>query len=138
MKESKRGRGGLRKGAGRKPKVAKTDWNAVGQAYFSGREHPHEVCVRFGVTFGDLLAYAAARGWVWPAPDGHPDDMGELGSALAVAMFGVAGGVRQRARSFVAAMAKLNAHVPDIAAALHVSESDLRAEFPKELAGARG
>ena len=96
MKESKKGRGGVRKGAGRKPKVAKVDWNVVGRAYFSGRESAPEICGRFNVTFGDLLAYAAARGWIWPSPDGHPDDMGELGSALAVAMFGVGGGVQAK------------------------------------------
>lgn len=135
MEKSKKGRGGARKGAGRKRKVARADWNAVARSYFVGRKHAHEICADHGVSLGDLLAYAAARGWIWPSPDGHPDDMGELGSALAVAMFGV-DGIQRRARLFIAAMLKLEAPICDIAAALHVSEKELRAEFSKELAEA--
>lgn len=135
MTQSKgKGRGGARKGAGRKRKSAKVDWNAVGRAYFVGREHAHDICAKFNVTHGDLLAYAAARGWIWPSPDGHADDFGELGSALAVAMFDVNGGVQQRARCFVRAMVALGADLGDIADALHITREALRAEFSRELA----
>lgn len=135
MTQSKgKGRGGARKGAGRKRKSATTDWNEIGRAYFVGREHAHVICAKFNVSHADLLAYAAARGWIWPSPDGHPDDFGELGSALAVAMFDVNGGVQERARCFVRAMVALGAGVRDIADALHVTGDALRTEFAKELA----
>jgi hypothetical protein len=45
--------------------------------------------------------------------------------------------VANRTQRFVGAMVKLEVRVSEIADVLHVSEDSLRAEFPKELAGAR-
>jgi hypothetical protein len=127
------GRGGVRKGSGRRPAAAKVDWEALGRAYFSGKDTIEDICASFGVGYGDLLSYATSRSWVRPSPPPHPSDLGELGSALALAMFSV-DGVTNRARRFVAAMAILDAYPPDIAEALHISEEALKAEFKKELA----
>jgi hypothetical protein len=129
------GRGGVRRGAGRRPDVAKVDWDAVGRAYFSGTATVDDICASFGLGYGDLLAYAANRKWCRPSPKPHPDDIGELGSALAFAMFSVK--TANRIRCFVAAMAKLETNVSEIADVLQVSTSALRAEFPKELADVR-
>ena len=126
------GRGGARKGAGRKPSAAKVDWNEVGRAYFSGSKSVGEICESFGVDFGDLLAYGAANHWVRPSTKPHPDEIGDMGSALALQMFSI-DGVNKRARCFVAAMVRLEARPQDIAEVLGVSEDSLRAEFPREL-----
>jgi hypothetical protein len=127
------GRGGARKGSGRQPNAAKVDWEAVGRAYFSGTKTVDDICAQFGVKYGDLLAYAASRKWCRPSPRRHPDDIGELGSALAFTMFSVS--PANRTRCFVAAMAKLGAETSEIADVLQASELDLRAEFAKELRG---
>jgi hypothetical protein len=129
------GRGGVRKGAGRQPNAAKIDWDAVGRAYFSGAATVDNICASFGLGYGDLLAYAASRKWCRPSPKAHPDDIGELSSALAFAMFSVK--PANRIRCFVAAMAKLETDMSEIADVLQVSKSELRADFAKELADVR-
>jgi hypothetical protein len=129
------GRGGARKGAGRRPDVAGVDWDAVARAYFTGSQTLDDICTEFGVSYGDLLAYGANNHWLQRRPTiSRPDDVGDLASALAGAMFSI-DGAGNRARCFVAAMVKLEATVSDIADVLRVSQSSLRADFAKELAG---
>jgi hypothetical protein len=154
MKSNNQKRGGKRPGAGRprgsvgpdearngssgrRPNAAEADWEAVGRAYFTGTDTIEDICSSFGLTYGDLLAHAAGRHWIRPSPKPHPDDIGELASALALAMFSV-DGVSNRARCFVAAMVKLEATVADIADVLRVSKSSLQADFARELDGVRG
>jgi hypothetical protein len=131
------GRGGVRKGAGRRPDVAKVDWDAIARAYFAGSDTVEEICQSFGVGYGDLLAYAAHNQWVTPRPAGqHLEDLGDMASALAWALLDQRDEtVANRTRRFVGAMVKLEVRVGDIADVLRVSEKSLRSEFPKELAG---
>lgn len=135
------GRGGARKGAGRRPDVAKVDWDAVARDYFagSGAITVEEICEKFGVDYGDLLAYAAHNHWVTPRPAGrHLEDLGDMASALAFALTDQRSEtVSNRSRRFVKAMVSLEVRVGHIADILHVSAESLRAEFPKELAGVR-
>jgi hypothetical protein len=60
------GRGGVRTGSGRKSKAAKADWDTIAREYFAGRGTIDDICERFGVSHGDLLAYAASNNWVTP------------------------------------------------------------------------
>jgi hypothetical protein len=136
------GRGGVRTGAGRKSKAAKADWDAIARVYFAGTDDSIEkICRTFGVSYGDLLAYAAANQWVPPRATGrrNPDDLGDMASALAWALIDEREeSTAHRTRRFVGAMVKLEATAEHIADVLHVSENALRAEFPKDLAGVRG
>jgi hypothetical protein len=66
----------------------------------------------------------------------HPDDLGSLASALAIAMWAV-DHTASRARRFVAAMVALGEHEIEIAQALNIPVEALRREFGKELAAAR-
>jgi hypothetical protein len=128
------GRGGVRKGSGRRPDVAKVDWEALGRAYFSGKDTIEDICASFGVGYGDLLAYAAGHHWLLrPSPHRHPEDPGDLGSALALEMYSV--DVNSRGPRFVAAMVMLGAREVDIAAPLNIPVEQLRAQFAKELRG---
>jgi hypothetical protein len=133
------GRGGHRRGAGRKPRAAAVDWNAIARAYFAGRGTVDDICEKFGVSYGDLLTYAAANHWVTPRPFGrHLEDLGDMASALAWALLDERDEtIAHRSRRFVGAMVALEVPARDIAAVLHVSEASLRSEFPKELAEAR-
>jgi hypothetical protein len=73
------GRGGVRPGSGRKSKAAKADWDAIARAYFRGSETIEDICEKFGVSYGDLLSYAAANHWVTPRPVGqHLEDLGDM------------------------------------------------------------
>src|SRR3954447_1577345 len=127
------GRGGVRQGAGRRPRVSTVDWDAVGRAYFTGNQTLDEICASFGVTYGDLLAFGAQNHRLQRRPTRpHPDDVGDLASALALEMFSV-GKVADRARRFVAAMAALGARDTDIAEVLQIGLQALKAEFGKEL-----
>ena len=90
------------------------------------------------MSYGDLLAYGAQNHWLQRRPTiSHPDDVGDLASALAHEMFSVEG-VANRAPRFVAAMVSLGARESDIADALRIGLPRLRTEFAKELAGVRG
>jgi hypothetical protein len=127
------GRGGVRPGAGRRPRVSTVDWDAVGRAYFTGRQSLDEICASFGVSHGDLLAYGAQNHWLPRRPiKPHPDDVGDLASALATEMFSVEG-VANRAPRFVAAMVALGARETDIAEVLQIGLPALKAEFGREL-----
>jgi hypothetical protein len=127
------GKGGARPGAGRRPRVATIDWDAVGRAYFAGHQSLDEICNSFGVTYGDLLAYGAQNYWLQRRPRRpHPDELGDLSSALALQMFSVER-VADRAPRFVAAMVALGARDIDIAEILQVGLSQLKSEFGKEL-----
>lgn len=128
------GRGGVRKGAGRLPDVAKIDWDAVGRAYFTGTESLEEILSKFGVRYGDLLAYGANNHWMQRRPTRpHPDDLGSLASALAMAAYSVEH-TPNRTRRFVAAMVALDEDDINIADALNLDVEVLRREFKKELA----
>lgn len=133
------GRGGARTGSGRKSKATKADWDNIAREYFAGRGTVDDICERFGVSHGDLLAYAASNNWVTPRPFGrHLEDLGDMASALAWALLDEREeAVANRSRRFVRAMVSLDVRVGDIADVLHVSPASLRSEFPKELAGAR-
>lgn len=133
------GRGGARRGAGRKSNAAKADWDEIARAYFAGRGTVDDICLKFGVGMGDLLAYAAKNQWVTPRPIGrHQEDLGDMASALAWALLDEREElIAHRTKRFVRAMVQLEVPVNDIADVLHVSERALRAEFPKELAGVR-
>jgi hypothetical protein len=91
---------------------------------------------RFGLRYGDLLAYAASNHWVRGPVKRHAEDLGDLASALALQMFG-SSPLRDRSKRFVAAMVALGAQLSDIADPLQVSEDDLKREFARELAGTR-
>ena len=131
------GRGGVRQGAGRRPRVSTVDWDAVGRAYFTGTETLDEICAKFEVTYGDLLAYGANNHWLHHRPTKlHPDDVGDLASALAHEMFSLK--VADRAPRFVKAMVALGARETDIAEVLQISVTSLRDEFAKQLSGSRG
>lgn len=133
------GRGGVRNGAGSRPDVAKVDWDAIARAYFAGTDPIEKICETFGVSYGDLLAYAAHNHWVTPRPVGqHFEDLGDMASALAWALLDETNElIAHRTRRFVGAMVKLEVRAGDIADVLHVSEEALRSEFPKELVGVR-
>jgi hypothetical protein len=81
-----------------------------------------------GRIWGDPWRFA--RLWS-PKPLQHPDDLGDLASALAHEMFSV--DLMDRPRRFVGAMAALGAREIDIAEVLHISLRDLKTEFAKEL-----
>jgi hypothetical protein len=136
------GRGGVRTGAGRKSRAVKADWDAIARVYFAGADGDlTEICRTFGVSYRDLLAYAAANHWVPPRAGGrrNPEDLGDMASALAWALIDERDeSIAHRTRRFVGAMVKLEVSAEHIADVLHVSEKALRAEFPKELAGVRG
>ena len=127
------GRGGIRKGSGRRPAAAKVDWEALGRAYFSGKDTVEDICASFGVGYGDLLSYAVNNHWVHPSSKRHPEDPGDLGSALALEMYSV--DVNNRGPRFVAAMVMLGAREVDIAEPLNIPVEQLRAQFAKELRG---
>jgi hypothetical protein len=128
------GRGGTRPGAGRPPKPV--NWDAVGRAYYTGTANLDDVCAEHGVTYGDLLAYGANNNWLQRRPTkAHPDDLGGLASALALAMWSVEL-KPDRASRFVAAMTILGERDIDIAEALNISVEQLKREFRKELATA--
>jgi hypothetical protein len=132
------GRGGVRPNAGRRPKISTIDWNAIGLAYYTGTQSLDDVCASFGVTYGDLLAYGAQNHWLTRRPTrAHPDDLGDLASALAMEMFSI-DGVANRASRFVAAMTALGAKEQEIAEVLHIGVPALKAEFAKELAAKLG
>jgi hypothetical protein len=127
------GRGGVRQGAGRRPRISTVDWDAVGRAYFTGNQSLEEICGSYGVSHGDLLAYGAQNHWLARRPrSSHPDDVGDLASALALEMFSVEG-VANRAPRFVAAMVALGARETDIAEVLQIGLAALKSEFSKEL-----
>jgi hypothetical protein len=128
------GRGGSRQGAGRRPRVATIDWDAVARAYHTGSESLDDILASFDLSHGDLLAYAASHHWLQRRPRGqqHPDDLGDLASALAHEMFSVEG-VANRAPRFVAAMVALGARDIDIAEALQIGLPALKVEFSREL-----
>ena len=130
------GRGGVRSGAGRAPKVAKVDWDAIGLAYFTTNKPIEDICAEHGLAYGDLLAYSISNHWVARPVKRPAHDLGDLSSALAMELWGQCR-VGDRARRFVAAMVALNARLDDIAAPLQISVGDLKKEFSKELAGAR-
>jgi hypothetical protein len=131
------GRGGARKGAGRRSAAASVDWDELGRAYFTGTQSLDGILARFGVSYGDLLAHGAASHWMQRRPTrAHPDDLGSLASALAIAMWEV-DHTAGRARRFVAAMVALGEHEIEIAQALNIPVEVLRREFGKELAAAR-
>src|SRR2546429_9274453 len=97
-KSNNQKRGGKRPGAGRPrgsvgpDEARKIDWDAIGRAYFTGSQKLDDICAEFGVTYGDLLAYGAQNHWLQRRPTiSHPDDVGDLASALAEAMFSVDG-----------------------------------------------
>ncbi len=104
-----------------------------------GSDPIEEICETFGVSYGELLAYAAHNHWVKPRPAGrHLEDLGDMASALAWALLDRRDeAVANRTRRFVGAMVKLEVGVSEIAEVLHVSEKSLRDEFPKELADVR-
>ncbi|MBR1151931.1 hypothetical protein [Bradyrhizobium sp. JYMT SZCCT0428] len=113
--------------------MATVDWNAVGRAYFTGSAPLDEILSSFDLSHGDLLAFAATNHWMIQRPTKpHPDDLGNLASALAMEMFSV-DGVANRAPRFVAAMTALGARDVDIAEALQIGLPALRAEFGREL-----
>lgn len=131
------GRGGIRTGAGRRPRVSTVDWDAVGRAYYTGTESLDDICSSHGVTYGDLLAYGATNNWLQRRPTrAHPDDLGGLASALALAMWSIEL-KPDRASRFVAAMTILGEDEIDIAEALKISVDQLARDFRKELAAAR-
>jgi hypothetical protein len=131
------GRGGVRPGAGRRPRVSTVDWDAVGRAYYTGNETIEAICNKFGIGYGDLLAHGANSHWMLRRPSrSHPDDLGDLAGALASEMYSADDGEVQR-RRFVAAMVALNARECDIAEVLQMDLADLKKRFPKQLAGTR-
>ncbi|MEH2468970.1 hypothetical protein V1281_001774 [Nitrobacteraceae bacterium AZCC 2161] len=131
------GRGGVRKGAGRPPKVLKVDWDAIARDYFTGLQSIDAVLAKHDLKHGDLLAYAATKHWMArPRVRGHEHDLGDLASALALEFFGEQDAAK-RSRRFVAAMVALDAAPASIAEILQTSESELRRDYAKEIAGAR-
>ena len=130
------GRGGVRSGAGRASKAAKVDWDAVGRAYFNGKEALDDTLDRLGLSHGMLLAYATAHHWIKPRAQQHPDAVDEMASELAVRMWEI-DGVTKRAKCFVAAMTVLGVTPEHIAPSLGISEKSLRSEFAKELSFAK-
>jgi hypothetical protein len=132
------GRGGVRPGAGRRPRVSTVDWGAVGRAYYTGSETIEAICNKFGVGYGDLLAHAAKSHWMLRRPTrSHPDDLGDLAGALALAMYSGDDSAKKTQQRFVAAMVALNERECDIAEALQMDLLDLKASFAKQLAGTR-
>jgi hypothetical protein len=134
------GRGGVRSGAGRRPRVSTVDWDAVGRAYYTGKETLDVICGKFGIGYGDLLAHAASSHWMQRRPTrSHPDDLGDLAGALALEMFGNDdSGMKVRQR-FVAAMVALNAREGDIAEILRMDNDmpGFKQQFAKQLSGTR-
>src|SRR5882762_4560925 len=134
------GRGGVRPGAGRRPRVSTVDWDAVGCAYYTGTETIEAICNKFGIGYGDLLAHGASSHWLLRRPTrSHPDDLGDLAGALALEMFGNDdSGAKIRGR-FVAAMVALNARETDIAEVLRMDDDmpEFKKIFAKQLASTR-
>jgi hypothetical protein len=130
------GRGGVRAGAGRRPKTSTVDWDAIGRAYYTGNESIEDICKKFDIGYGDLLAHAAGSHWMMRRPTrSHPDDLGSLASSLAAAMWSV-DHKPDRSKRFVAAMVALDEHEIEIAEALNIPLETLQRDFKKEL-GAR-
>jgi hypothetical protein len=131
------GRGGVRPGAGRRPRTSTVDWDAVGRAYYTGNETIEAICNKFGIGYGDLLAHGASSHWLLRRPTrSHPDDLGDLAGALALEMYSPDTSDVQR-RRFVAAMVALDARECDIAEVLQMDLPDLKKNFAKQLAGTR-
>jgi hypothetical protein len=131
------GRGGVRPGAGRRPRVSTVDWDAVGRAYYTGTETIEAICNKFGIGYGDLLAHGTSSHWMLRRPTrSHPDDLGDLAGALAQEIYALDNGTANR-RRFVAAMVALNARECDIAEVLGVDVPELKEQFAKQLAGTR-
>ena len=131
------GRGGVRPGAGRRPRVSTVDWDAVGCAYYTGTETIEAICNKFGIGYGDLLAHGASSHWMLRRPTrSHPDDLGDLAGALAKEIYALDNGTANR-RRFVAAMVALNARECDIAEVLGVDVPELKEQFAKQLAVTR-
>ena len=131
------GRGGVRPGAGRRPRVSIVDWDAVGRAYYTGSETIEAICNKFGIGYGDLLAHGASSHWMLRRPTrSHPDDLGDLAGALAKEIYALDNGTANR-RRFVAAMVALNARECDIAEVLGVDVPELKEQFAKQLAVTR-
>jgi hypothetical protein len=129
------GRGGVRPGAGRRPKAV--DWDAVGRAYYTGAETIGDILEKFEVSHGDLLAHAAASNWLLRKPTrSHPDDLGDMAAALALEIWDCDVTDVQR-RRFVAAMVALNASEEDIADVLQLNMDVFKKNFAKQLAGTR-
>ena len=127
------GRGGVRPGAGRRPRVSTVDWDAVGCAYYTGTETIEAICDKFGIGYGDLLAHGASSHWMLRRPTrSHPDDLGDLAGALAKEIYALDNGTANRQR-FVAAMVALNARECDIAEVLGVDVPELKEQFAKQL-----
>jgi hypothetical protein len=132
------GRGGVRSGAGRRPRVSTVDWDAVGRAYYAGTETIEAICKKFGVGYGDLLAHAASSHWLLRRPTpAHPDDLGDLASALAHEMYSGEDSARKNRKRFVAAMVALGARECDIAEVLQMDMPTLKLNFAEQLAGTR-
>ncbi|MBR1154510.1 hypothetical protein JQ575_28340 [Bradyrhizobium sp. JYMT SZCCT0428] len=112
--------------------MATIDWNQVGLSYFKGSESLDDILASFNLSHGDLLAYAASNHWMRRPNKPHPDDLGDLASALAMEMFSIEK-VADRGSRFVSAMVALGARDADIAEALKISLPALKAEFSKEL-----
>lgn len=120
-------------GAGRRPKALTVNWDELARTYYSGNTPLDAVCSAFGVSHADLLAYGAQRHWLARPPRSpHPDDLGDLASALAHEMFGIEK-VADRAPRFVAAMVALGARDVDIAEALQIGLAALKSEFATQL-----
>jgi len=131
------GRGGVRPGAGRRPRVSTVDWDAVGRAYYVGTETIEAICNKFDIGYGDLLAHGASSHWMLRRPTrSHPDDLGDLAGALAKEIYALDNGTANR-RRFVAAMVALNARECDIAEVLGVDVPELKEQFAKQLAVTR-
>ncbi|WP_371423289.1 hypothetical protein [Tardiphaga sp.] len=126
------GRGGVRKGAGRKPAAAKVDWDAVARDYFTGTEDMEELLERHGLSYGALMAYATANQWIRRPRKRLDDDIGDMASELAVVFWAIDGALN-RARRFVAAMTALGVSAENIAPHLGISERSLKQDFAREL-----
>lgn len=110
------------------------NWDLVANAYFTGDASLEAILASFDLSYADLLAFAAKNHWMLQRPKKpHPDDLGNLASALAMEMFGIEK-LADRPRRFVAAMTVLGARPIDIAEVLQVDLVALQAEFGKELA----
>jgi hypothetical protein len=114
-------------------KARTVDWNGISERYFKTDDSVRAIARAFGITEAAIRSHATERGWIRPTKS-SAEDVGRLGSSLALAMIGV-DGVGKRAKCFVAAMVKLEARIVDIAEALEISEAALRAEFACELRG---
>jgi DNA-binding NarL/FixJ family response regulator len=108
------------------------DWDAVATRYFKTEDSVRAIARSFGVSDAAVRRHATENGWVRRPVVDHPEDIGRLASSLALAMISI-DGVTNRARRFVAAMAKLGASAEEIADSLEISEKSLRSDFQREL-----